>query len=115
MVLATGKEVGALLQEVGAWQRGHFLLSSGLHSNEYVQCQKVLQYPRYGKILSDTMAKRLRMESLEPDAIVGPALGAIHWELLVAASLDSYQEDPVRAIFAERPAGSDEFEIRRGI
>jgi orotate phosphoribosyltransferase len=111
----TDKEVGDLLREVGAWQTGHFLLSSGLHSNEYVQCQKVLQYPRYAKILAEALAKRLRTEELEPDVILGPAMGAVYWSVYVAFAVDSFQEDPVKAAFVERTADGDDFELRRGI
>src|SRR5438270_7620986 len=107
-MLVTDKDIGELLREVGAWQTGHFMLSSGLHSDQYVQCQRILQFPRYGKILADSMAKRLRAAGLEPDLVIGPAMGAIHWEVYVAASLDSFQEDPVKAVFAERKPDSDD-------
>jgi orotate phosphoribosyltransferase len=115
MALVTDNEIGDILRHAGAWQTGHFRLSSGLHSDQYIQCQRVLQYPRYSKILSDALAKRLRGESIEPDIILGPAMGAVFWAVYVAASIDSYQEDPVKAAFAERTADGDGFELRRGI
>ncbi len=103
-----------ILKEVEAWQTGHFLLASGLHSNEYLQCQKLLQYPRHGMVFADALAERVLSSGLKPEAVVGPALGAVHWELLVAMALDKALGGgkPVRGIFAERPDG--EFEIRRG-
>ncbi len=104
------------MREAGAWQTGHFLLSSGLHSKEYLQCQKVLQYPRHGLTLARELVRRILQAELKPAAVVGPALGAVHWELLVAMALDdALPERPVRAIFAERADGGNEFQIRRGI
>jgi orotate phosphoribosyltransferase len=114
-MLVTDKDIGELLRTVGAWQSGHFILSSGLHSSEYIQCQKVLQYPRYAKILADELSRRLRLDVLEPDAIIGPAMGAIYWAVYVATSMDSFVEEPVKAAFAERTADGEDFQIRRGI
>lgn len=103
-----------ILKQVGAWQTGHFLLASGLHSNEYVQCQKLLQYPRHGMIFAEALVQQVLAAGHEPTTVVGPALGAVHWELLVALALDraTLKEEPARGIFAERPEGK--FEIRRG-
>lgn len=115
--MAVGEvEVSNLLKMVDAWRTGHFLLSSGLHSREYVQCQKAMQYPRYGMVLARAMVARLKQEGLVIDTVVGPALGAIHWELMVAMALEeAAPEKPVKAIFAERQAGADQFQIRRGV
>jgi orotate phosphoribosyltransferase len=108
------KELESLLKEVEAFQSGHFLLASGLHSNHYVQCQKLLQYPRHGMVFAEAMAKAVVEAGLKPSAVVGPALGAVHLELLVALALDrALGGKPVRGIFAERPEGK--FEIRRGV
>jgi orotate phosphoribosyltransferase len=103
-----------ILKQVGAWQTGHFLLASGLHSNEYLQCQKLLQYPRHGLIFAEALVQTVLAAGHKPTAVVGPALGAVHWELLVALALDraSLKDEPIRGIFAERPEGK--FEIRRG-
>lgn len=107
-------EFESLLKEVQAWQSGHFLLASGMHSNEYIQCQKLLQYPRHGMVFAEALVQRVLAGGLQPTAVVGPALGAVHWEVLVALALDrALLTEPVRGIFAERPEGT--FEIRRGI
>jgi orotate phosphoribosyltransferase len=112
-VKTTVDEMETLLRQVDAWQTGHFLLASGMHSSEYVQCQKLLQYPRHGMVFAEALVQRLLGGGLEPTTVVGPALGAVHWELLVALALDrAVLKDPVRGIFAERPEG--EFVIRRG-
>lgn len=134
-----------VLKAVGAWRTGHFLLSSGLHSDQYVQCQRLMQYPRLGSFLADLLAKELVEHGFHPDAVVGPALGAVHWELFVAGAVErlklhdrasktngsgeyhlncdtvldaiteANQKKMIKAIFAERPDGSQDFSIRRGI
>ncbi len=106
-------EFESLLRKVDAWQSGHFLLASGRHSSEYVQCQKLLQYPRHGMVFAEALVQRLLAAGLKPESVVGPALGAVHMEVLVALALDkALNAEPVRGIFAERPDGA--FEIRRG-
>jgi orotate phosphoribosyltransferase len=70
-----------LLRDCGAMLEGHFLLSSGRHSDRYFQCAKLLQYPDRAasalagvaeKIKQDIQAGKLRI-----DAVVGPAMGGI--------------------------------------
>ncbi len=107
-------EIEALLKDVGAWLSGHFLLSSGLHSSQYIQCQKIMQYPRHGMMLAEALADKIAKAGFKPTAVIGPALGAIHFEVYVAHALDRvFADDPIRGVFAERPDGK--FEIRRGI
>jgi orotate phosphoribosyltransferase len=91
-------------QETHALQRGHFQLSSGLHSGVYFQSALVLQYPDRAEVLGRALAKLLA--DLRPAAVVGPALGGliIGWE--VARELD------VRGLFTERKDG--QMELRRG-
>lgn len=111
----TSVNVESLLKSVDAVQVGHFLLSSGLHSDHYMQCQKIMQYPRHGSVLADEMAKKIQAAGFNPEAVVGPALGAVHWEVFVASALDKLSPSSmVRAIFAER-SDTNEFQIRRGI
>lgn len=108
-----------LLKSVSAWQTGHFLLTSGLHSDQYMQCQRVLQYPRLGQLLADRLIELLNKSGVQPTAVIGPALGAIHWELFVAQSLDKAAQTPVKALFAERAAeasgDANSFVLRRGM
>lgn len=113
-MLLNQSEIKALMEDVGAWLSGHFLLSSGMHSNQYIQCQRIMQYPRHGIMLADALAKMVIDAGFVPMTVVGPALGAVHFEVYVAHALDKvFADDPVRGIFAERPDGK--FEIRRGI
>ena len=121
MKTAETKSPEQLLKSVGAWLNGHFLFTSGLHGSDYMQCQRVLQYPRHGLELARQMVALLEEQGLVPDTVVGPALGAIHWEVMVAAALDESMPDkpPIRAIFAERvtdeKGDQNAFAIRRGL
>src|ERR1700722_18063916 len=104
-MLTANQTVEDILKESKAWLTGHFLLTSGMHSDQYLQCQKVLQYPRRGAILANMLADTLAAAGIVPEVVAGPAMGAIHWELLVAQAFDTRSKDPVIGIFAERSAG----------
>lgn len=92
------------LKEVDALIEGHFLLSSGRHSDKYCQCAKLLQYPdKAGEVLS-VVADKLR--KVDFDIIVGPAMGGI----IVSYELAKQLKKP--GIFAERQNGN--MTIRRG-
>jgi orotate phosphoribosyltransferase len=107
-----------LFKSTNAWQSGHFLLTSGLHSDQYMQCQRVLQYPLHGMNLARELAKIMLDKGIKPKAVVGPALGAVHLEVFMALAfnelLGNSAGDQVRAVFAERADGT-EFSIRRGV
>lgn len=103
-IAADPEEAKALLQRCGAMQQGHFLLSSGLHSDKYVQVTRISDYPADLEQVARTMAPSLAL--LQPDIIVSPALGAILFGHELARALG------VRHAFAERPTGR--FELRRG-
>ncbi len=108
-----------ILRSVGALHTGHFLLTSGLHSDQYVQGQRLLQYPRYASILAERVAEQIFQAGLKPTVVIGPALGAIHWEVFLGTALDALSDEPVKAMFAERAgeAGQDpnSFVLRRGM
>jgi orotate phosphoribosyltransferase len=92
------------LKQSGALLEGHFLLSSGRHSNGYCQCAKLLQYPdRAAQVLS-VVAEKLR--DIPVDIVVGPAMGGI----IVAYELG--RQLGVPAIFTEREEGK--MVLRRG-
>ena len=111
----------SLLRSVDAWQTGHFLLTSGLHGKEYMQCQRVMQYPRFGMQLARMLAKQLNENNLTPSVVAGPALGAIHWEVFVASAFEELNPNgpAIKAIFAERvtdqSGDANSFAIRRGV
>ena len=103
----------ALMTRTAAVLDGHFLLSSGLHSDRYIQCARLLQHPvlagQVGKQLAAELQKCTAPNAAAPvDAVVGPALGGIVIAHEVARHLG------VRAIFAERESGTGTLALRRG-
>lgn len=90
----TDTEKLQIFRETGALLEGHFLLSSGLHSNVYFQCAKVLQYPKYATLFCEEIASHFI--DLEIDLIISPALGGILVGQEVARLLNK------KSIFTER-------------
>ncbi|MBC7229083.1 MAG: orotate phosphoribosyltransferase [Actinobacteria bacterium] len=97
-------EVMEIFEREGAVQRGHFLLTSGLHSDTYVQCALVLQHPHLAESLAGALAKGFEKKDI--DLVVSPALGGIIIGYMVALSLGR------RMLFAERREGK--LALRRG-
>lgn len=95
-----------LLKESDALLEGHFLLSSGKHSNRYIQCAKLIQNPKFCKEVADIIAKKVKEKGLKVDLCIGPAMGGIIIAYEVARSLG------VDAIFSERVDGN--MQLRRG-
>ncbi|MDH5406083.1 MAG: orotate phosphoribosyltransferase [Candidatus Aminicenantes bacterium] len=83
-----------IFRRTGAWQEGHFLLSSGLHSPAYLQCALVLQYPDLARQLGDELGRLSK--NVGATCVVSPALGGIIIGYEVARFLG------VRALFCER-------------
>ena len=100
----TESEVLDLFRQSGALLEGHFRLSSGLHSDRYLQSALVLQHPDYAEQLGRALAARL--EHLQPTVVLSPALGGIVIGQEVGRALG------VRALFAERQDGV--LTLRRG-
>jgi orotate phosphoribosyltransferase len=100
----TDSEVLDLFRHSGALLEGHFKLSSGLHSDRYLQSALVLQYPDFAERLGRALADRTR--HLQPTAVLSPALGGIVIGQEVGRALQ------VRALFAERQDGT--LALRRG-
>lgn len=93
-----------LFRATNALLEGHFRLTSGLHSNGYLQCALVLQHPAHAEALGSALAARVR--ELAPQVVLSPALGGLIIGHEVARALG------VRAIFAERQEGA--LTLRRG-
>ena len=100
----TEKELLDIFRKHSALLEGHFILSSGLHSDRYVQCAQVLQHPRVAEQLCSQLADYLRL--LNPSVVAAPALGGVLVAHEVARALG------VRAIFTERQDGV--MTLRRG-
>jgi len=93
-----------IFREYGALLEGHFILSSGLHSNRYIQCALVLQYPQIASQLGSELASKL--DNLGVSVVAAPALGGVLVAHEVARALG------VRALFTERQEGR--MTLRRG-
>ncbi len=98
--------VAQIYKDAQALLEGHFKLSSGNHSNFYLQSAKVLEDPKTAKLLAEALAKQIKDSGIKVDAICAPALGGLVAGFALATALD------VRFIFAERVDG--EMSIRRG-
>ncbi|GBD91349.1 orotate phosphoribosyltransferase [bacterium BMS3Abin04] len=90
--------------QTNALLEGHFLLTSGKHSNQYFQCAKVLQYPGYAESLCNIIAEHFQL--FEIDTVIAPAIGGIVVGQEVARQLNK------KSIFAERVDGH--LVLRRG-
>jgi orotate phosphoribosyltransferase len=99
------EEILKLLESVGAIRQGHFELSSGRHSNTYIQCALVLAYPQHAEQLGRALAALFRDHAVE--CVVSPALGGVIIGHEVARALG------VRALFVERDR-SGQMSLRRG-
>jgi orotate phosphoribosyltransferase len=97
-------DVRAQLEKTGALLQGHFRLSSGLHSPNYVQCAQLLEHPRDAKAIGQAIGERVR--PMGAQRIVSPALGGVIIGYTVAEALD------VPFIFTERKGGA--MTLRRG-
>ncbi|MFL6248330.1 MAG: orotate phosphoribosyltransferase [Thermoanaerobaculia bacterium] len=97
-------DVRALLEQTGALLTGHFRLSSGLHSANYVQCALLLEHPRNAKAIGEALGTQLR--ALGAQRIVAPALGGVIIGYTVAESLD------LPFVFTERKEA--QMTLRRG-
>lgn len=103
------EEVLKVFNETGAYLRGHFRLTSGLHSPEYLQCALVLQHPRHAESLGRGLAERLQgnLAGGRVDMVASPAIGGLIIGHEAARALG------VRFIFAERDA-EKKMVFRRG-
>src|SRR6266852_9780461 len=92
-----------LLEDLGAIRQGHFELTSGLHSEAYVQCALVLQYPKHAEQLGRALAAFF--QDLRIGCVASPALGGVLVGHEVARALPPHPDGtPVPAIFVERDA-----------
>ena len=99
-------DIKKIYMDADALLEGHFKLSSGNHSQFYLQSAKVLENPRTAKLLANALAKQIRESDIKIDTVCAPALGGLIAGYALAEALD------VRYIFAERVDGN--MSIRRG-
>ena len=99
-------EILDIFKRQGALLEGHFLLSSGLHSAQYLQCARVLMVPRIASDLGSRLAAQLKGAGVSPDVVVAPAMGGI------VAGHEVARGFGCRSLFTEREAAT--MTLRRG-
>lgn len=93
-------------RERGVYRTGHFKLSSGRHSDTYLQCALATQDPLFADRLGEDLAARIRDAGVDADVVASPAIGGILAGSVVARALG------LRFVFTERRSG--EMGLRRG-
>jgi len=100
------KDSLAVLKKTKALLEGHFVLSSGLHSPQYVQCAKLLSYPKKSEEFCKSLSNKIKKKFKKIDIILSPAMGGIVIGYIVGNLLNK------ETIFCERVNGK--FILRRG-
>ena len=100
------KDSLAVLKKTKALLEGHFVLSSGLHSPQYVQCAKLLSYPKKSEKFCKSLGSKIKKKFKKIDIILSPAMGGIVIGYIVGNLLNK------ETIFCERVNGK--FILRRG-
>ena len=88
-----------ILKETNALLEGHFILSSGLHSKQYIQCAKLLSHPKKAEAICLSLCEKIKKKFNKIDIILSPALGGVVVGYEVARQLE------IETIFAERIDG----------
>ena len=88
-----------ILKETNALLEGHFILSSGLRSDKYVQCAKLLSKPEKAQLICSSLCKKIRENFSKIDIILSPAIGGIVVGYEIGRQLN------IETIFAERSEG----------
>lgn len=104
--MLTDAQVLQEFKDAEAILSGHFILSSGLHSDTYLQCARVLMNPKRAEKLCAALADKLRAAVPQIDLVVAPAMGG------VVVGYEMGRQLGVETIFCEREEG--EFRLRRG-
>ena len=79
------ERVEAILKEAGVLQEGHFLLTSGRHSNRYLQCAKIFRNTKYSEELCAALAEKYKDAGVQ--VVIGPAMGAVQMAHEVSRAL----------------------------
>jgi len=108
-VTSQAEAVLELFRSTGAYLEGHFRLTSGLHSAQYLQCALVLQHPAEARKLGRMLADEIRQLTPAPiEVVVAPAMGGLMIGHEVASALGT------RFLFMERDAATSRMTLRRG-
>ena len=85
-----------ILKETEALLEGHFILSSGLHSKQYIQCAKLLSHPRKAEAICFSLCEKIKKKFNKIDIVLSPALGG------VVVGYEIGRQLKIETIFAER-------------
>ena len=88
-----------ILKETEALLEGHFILSSGLHSKQYIQCAKLLSHPKKAEAICSSLCEKIRRKFNKVDIVLSPALGG------VVVGYEIGRQLKIETIFAERIDG----------
>ncbi len=102
--MLTQEQILTIMKEAGVLLEGHFRLTSGRHSNKYLQCARIFRNTRYSEALCGDLAEKFSDKGVE--LVIGPALGAVQMAYEVSRSLGCEN------FFAERENGV--MTLRRG-
>jgi orotate phosphoribosyltransferase len=102
--MITNERVLEVLKEAGVLLEGHFLLTSGRHSNKYLQCARIFRQTRFSEELCKALAEHFANEKI--DVVIGPAMGAVQMAYEVSRHVGCEN------FFAEREDGK--MTLRRG-
>ena len=94
-----------ILRETKALLEGHFILSSGLHSKQYIQCAKLLSHPKKAEAICSSLCEKIKKKFNEIDIVLSPALGGVIVGYEIGRQLKT------ETIFAERV--DSKFVLRR--
>lgn len=103
--MISNERVIEILKEAGVLLEGHFRLTSGRHSNKYLQCAKIFRNTKYSEELCAALAEQFAAEGVE--VVIGPAMGAVQMAYEVSRHLKCEN------FFAEREADG-KMALRRG-
>jgi len=95
-----------ILKETNALLEGHFILSSGLHSKQYVQCAKLLSHPGKAELICSSLCEKIKKTINKIDIILSPAIGGI------VVGYELGRQLKAETIFAER--SGQKLVLRRG-
>ena len=95
-----------ILKKTNALLEGHFILSSGLHSPKYIQCAKLLSFPKLAEKICKSLANQIKKKYKKIDLILAPAMGGI----IIGYEMGRLLKR--ETIFCERVKG--QFTLRRG-
>ena len=88
-----------ILKETKALIEGHFILSSGLHSKQYIQCAKLLSHPKKAEAICSSLCEKIKKKFNKVDIVLSPALGG------VVVGYEVGRQLKIETIFAERIDG----------